>query len=119
MVSIRICRKGPYCPDRAAKAASVRRYLISNSLGIFVSLLLRKAGSPHPSRPLAVPPSPEGKALGKAFGASRGREGKGAASGPFSVLYIEEFSNARGIIRRKGRRGRDIMAAANGKGVYE
>ena len=51
--------------------------------------------------------------------ASRGREGKGAASGPFSVLYIEEFSNARGIIRRKGRRGRDIMAAANGKGVYK
>lgn len=37
MVSIRICRKGPYCPDRAAKAASVRRYLISNSLGISVS----------------------------------------------------------------------------------
>ena len=92
MVSIRICRKGPYCPDRAAKAASVRRYLISNSLGIFVSFT---------------------------FGASRGREGKGAASGLFSVLYIEEFSNARGIIRRKGRRGRDIMAAANGKGVYK
>lgn len=96
MVSIRICRKGPYCPDRAAKASSVRRYLISNSLGIFVSLL-----------------------LGEGFGASRGREGKGAASGPFSVLYIEEFSNARGIIRRKGRRGRGIMAAANGKGVYK
>ena len=92
MVSIRICRKGPYCPDRAAKAPSVRRYLISNSLGISVSFT---------------------------FDASRGREGKGAASGPFSVLYIEEFSNARGIIRRKGRRGRDIMAAANGKGVYK
>lgn len=96
MVSIRICRKGPYCPDRAAKAPSVRRYLISNSLGISVSLL-----------------------LGEGFAAFRGREGKGAASGPFSVLYIEEFSNARGIIRRKGRRGRDIMAAANGKGVYK
>ena len=40
MVSIRICRKGPYCPDRAAKAASVRRYLISNSLGISVSFTL-------------------------------------------------------------------------------
>ena len=92
MVSIRICRKGPYCPDRAAKAASVRRYLISNSLGISVSFT---------------------------FDASRGCEGKGAASGPFSVLYIEEFSNARGIIRRKGRRGRDIMAVANGKGVYK
>lgn len=92
MVSIRICRKGPYCPDRAAKAASVRRYLISNSLGISVSFT---------------------------FDASRGREGKGAASGPFSVLYIEEFSNARGIIRRKGRHGRGIMAAANGKGVYK
>ena len=92
MVSIRICRKGPYCPDRAAKAASVRRYLISNSLGIFVSFT---------------------------FAAFRGREGKKAASGPFSVLYIEEFPNARGIIRRKGRRGRDIMAAANGKGVYK
>ena len=67
MVSIRSRRKGPYCPDRAAKAASVRRYLISNSLGIFVSLLLRKAGSPHPSRPLAVPPSPEGKAFAEGF----------------------------------------------------
>ena len=118
MVSIRICRKGPYCPDRAAKAASVRRYLISNSLGIFVSLLLRKAGSPHPSglRPATFP---GGEGFWKAFDASRGREGKGAASGPFSVLYIEEFPNARGIIRRKGRRGRDIMAAANGKGVYK
>lgn len=96
MVSIRICRKGPYCPDRAAKAPSVRRYLISNSLGISVSFC--------PEYP---------------FGAFRGREGKGAASGPFSVLYIEEFPNARGIIRRKGRRGRGIMAAANGKGVYK